>query len=176
MVPGENSKARRKQRPTVKPEPTEGKAGHQKAAKQVKPRKARPAPATTPVVPPSVQPGRVVNVRKAQLIQRGFRDFAAWNEQENTLYIGRSMALYVPGTFQSKWANPFQVKKFSREEVLQMYEKHLRESPRLMASLGELEGKELGCWCHPEGCHGDILLRVAAEVKGTRRVVDLDSP
>lgn len=24
----------------------------------------------------------------------------------------------------------------------------------------ELEGKNLGCWCKPEACHGDILVEL----------------
>jgi Domain of unknown function (DUF4326) len=30
-----------------------------------------------------------------------------------------------------------------------------------MASLPELRGKDLLCWCAPEVCHGDELLELA---------------
>ena len=31
----------------------------------------------------------------------------------------------------------------------------------------ELEGKELGCWCKPSPCHGDILIKLFKERQGT---------
>ena len=30
----------------------------------------------------------------------------------------------------------------------------------------ELEGKELGCWCKPSPCHGDILIKLLKERQG----------
>ena len=45
------------------------------------------------------------------------------------------------------------------EEVLRLYTTHLTNSPDLMAGLGDLVGKELGCWCKPKPCHGDILVK-----------------
>ena len=32
-----------------------------------------------------------------------------------------------------------------------------------MKRLPELKGKSLGCWCKPEACHGDVLVRLLAE-------------
>ena len=29
-----------------------------------------------------------------------------------------------------------------------------------MESLDELKDKVLGCWCHPELCHGDVLVEL----------------
>ena len=50
----------------------------------------------------------------------------------------------------------------AREEVIAMYERWLRdERPDLMATLHELRGKDLVCWCAPKLCHGDVLLRLA---------------
>jgi hypothetical protein len=34
-----------------------------------------------------------------------------------------------------------------------------------MASLDELEGKTLGCFCKPEPCHGDVLLELLTQKK-----------
>ncbi|WP_245303774.1 DUF4326 domain-containing protein [Pseudorhodoplanes sinuspersici] len=31
----------------------------------------------------------------------------------------------------------------------------------LVSQLHELEGKDLVCWCSPEACHGDVLLKLA---------------
>jgi hypothetical protein len=55
------------------------------------------------------------------------------------------------------------VKKYGMKTCLEKYEVHVRRSPALMASLEELRGKRLGCWCAPGPCHGDVLVRLLAE-------------
>ena len=62
----------------------------------------------------------------------------------------------------TKWGNPFIIgKDGDRNEVCDKHEKWLPTQPNLMASLHELEGQTLGCWCAPKRCHGDFLLRIA---------------
>lgn len=79
------------------------------------------------------------------------------------VYIGRAM----PGYDESEWANPFKVGTAGqREEVLEQYHEHLQQQPGLLAKVGMLKGKTLGCWCksrenHDVGCHGDILAALA---------------
>jgi hypothetical protein len=78
------------------------------------------------------------------------------------VYIGRPMPRF--GLTGSKWGNPFRVgRDGDRPAVIAKYEQHLREHPELMAALPELRGKDLGCWCAPEYCHGDVLVRMANE-------------
>lgn len=57
----------------------------------------------------------------------------------------------------SKWGNPFVLKDDGdRATVIASYADHyLPHKPSLDPS--ELKGKVLGCWCHPEPCHGDVL-------------------
>lgn len=70
------------------------------------------------------------------------------------VYIGRP----------SKWGNPFVIgKDGDRDEVIRKYEKYVRNSPALLASLSELRGKVLGCWCYPLHCHGEVLLKLIKE-------------
>ena len=57
----------------------------------------------------------VVDVHKAELVKRGYRDFADWAARPNHIYVGRNMSFYVPGAHGSKWANPFTVKKYGRD-------------------------------------------------------------
>jgi hypothetical protein len=45
--------------------------------------------------------------------------------------------------------------------VIALYERWLLENEALMAALGELRGLVLGCWCAPQPCHGDVLVRLA---------------
>ena len=52
----------------------------------------------------------------------------------------------------SKWGNPFMIgRDGNREQVIRMYEIHVRRRPDLIAALPELVGKRLGCYCKPGG-------------------------
>jgi len=106
----------------------------------------------------------VVNIRKKELNKRGYKDFTEWNAQPDTLYIGRNMNFYVPGTHASKWANPFKTKSMPIEKSLQRYEDYIRGTPELYDALPELYGLTLGCWCKPNPCHGDVLLKLLREL------------
>lgn len=67
------------------------------------------------------------------------------------IYIGRP----------SKWGNPFEIgKDGSREDVIQKYQDWILTQDHLLLSVPELKDKVLGCWCAPEACHGDILLKL----------------
>ena len=62
------------------------------------------------------------------------------------------------------------MKKEGISSCLELYEKHLLSSPSLLSFIGELRGKELGCWCAPSPCHGDILRKYAdKEVEEERK-------
>lgn len=76
------------------------------------------------------------------------------------VYIGRGRD---PKTgVRGPWGNPFRIgHDGDRAEVIERYERYLLESPHLLASLHELKGKTLGCWCAPQPCHGDVLARRA---------------
>lgn len=63
----------------------------------------------------------------------------------------------------SKWGNPFRIGvDGTRREVIEKYRDHVLNSPELLASLNELRGKDLGCWCKPLPCHGDVLEELLA--------------
>ena len=72
------------------------------------------------------------------------------------VYIGRP----------SKWGNPFTIgSDGTREEVIEKYKRYLLMNRDLLDSLPELCGKVLGCWCHPQPCHGDLLAKLANKIK-----------
>lgn len=100
----------------------------------------------------------VVNVKKAELNKRGIVNFQEWIVRPSSVYIGRNMHMYVAGAFESKWKNPFSVEKYGRDKCLEMYRNYIINNKDLMNSLEELRGKELGCWCCPDKCHGDVLI------------------
>lgn len=88
----------------------------------------------------------------------------------DAVYVGRP----------SKWGNPYAIgdSKFmkgivtglgekdemSRQEVVAQYEWRLfytEIGATLRQQIGELKGKDLVCWCSPEACHADVLLKLA---------------
>lgn len=93
---------------------------------------------------PTGQPTRVVHCKK----------------EKYDVYIGRP----------SKWGNPFthivnrhtqaDIIVGSRQEAIDRYREWIGKQPELLASLHELKGKTLGCWCKPASCHGDVLIEL----------------
>ena len=82
--------------------------------------------------------------------------------QDFDVYIGREVP--ESGLAASKWGNPFVLQddtEAERDRVIAVYREWIVQQPELMASLGELRGKRLGCWCAPKRCHGDVLAELA---------------
>lgn len=102
----------------------------------------------------------------------------------DAVYIGRENGR--KRLKRSIWHNPFKITEQTwrneegeerrsgntREDVLRLYEAHLRSSPDLLARIPDLLGKPLACWCRhaPEAgeiprqslgtsCHGDVLVK-----------------
>lgn len=71
------------------------------------------------------------------------------------IYVGRP----------TKFGNPFLIgRDGDRTEVIAKYDKWLTSQPALIkAAKEELRGFDLVCWCAPEPCHADVLLRIANE-------------
>jgi hypothetical protein len=59
------------------------------------------------------------------------------------------------------WGNPFVIGKHGdRQTVLEKYRRYLGREQKLVGRVKALKGKVLACWCHPEDCHGDELVRL----------------
>ena len=43
-------------------------------------------------------------------------------------------------------------------------EKYIRNSPELLKRIYHLKAKNLGCYCYPDACHGDILIKILNEM------------
>lgn len=68
------------------------------------------------------------------------------------VYIGRP----------AKWGNPFVIgRDGSREEVIAKYRAWVASQPKLLGALDELRGRDLVCWCAPQACRGDVLIKLA---------------
>jgi hypothetical protein len=79
------------------------------------------------------------------------------NKRDNAqgTYIGRP----------SKFGNPFVIgRDGTRPQVIEKFERWFTAQPHLVeAAKRELRGFDLVCWCAPNACHGDVLLRIANE-------------
>lgn len=75
------------------------------------------------------------------------------------IYVGRG----------SIWGNPFSHKNntkakhvvATREESIELHRRWLLAQPHLIAQLGDLYGKKLGCFCSPKTCHAETLAELA---------------
>ena len=75
------------------------------------------------------------------------------------VYIGRACNMGGWHLPQSKWANPFTVRKEgSAAAAVAKYEHYIMSNSSLLKDLRELRGKTLGCWCYPGPCHGNVLV------------------
>jgi hypothetical protein len=109
---------------------------------------------------------KVVNV-KVKNIRPKYENLREWMSDENNIYIGRKGVVFIDKkrfpNESSCFANPFKIgKDGSREEVLDKYKKFiidiLDKNEDMKKLLKSYKGKNLGCWCTPESCHGDILI------------------
>eukprot|EP00591_Stephanopyxis_turris_P014238 CAMPEP_0195542382 /NCGR_PEP_ID=MMETSP0794_2-20130614/51576_1 /TAXON_ID=515487 /ORGANISM="Stephanopyxis turris, Strain CCMP 815" /LENGTH=230 /DNA_ID=CAMNT_0040676515 /DNA_START=394 /DNA_END=1082 /DNA_ORIENTATION=- len=109
----------------------------------------------------------VVNC-KVKYIRPKYKNLEDWCNDSNNIYIGRAGVVFVNKIrFPKKssiWCNPFKITLTStREEVVEQYETYIKEkilSDPKTYDLRMLRGKNLGCWCCPELCHGDVLAKL----------------
>lgn len=113
----------------------------------------------------------VVNC-KVKYIRPKYNNLKEWMDDPDNVYIGRKGIVFIDGkrfpSFSSKFANPYKVgKNGNRKEVIEKYKKYMshkiEKDESLLSELLLLKGKNLGCWCHPEACHGDVLLKLIQE-------------
>ena len=94
----------------------------------------------------------VVNLRNVNIHE--------WTRNPNNIYIGRKTKFLE----RSKWANPFRISsRNSRVEVVGRFEQYLRKNRQLCKDIYQLIGKNLGCWCWPRLCHGNVLKQLVQE-------------
>lgn len=106
---------------------------------------------------------------KVQNIRPNYNNLEEWMNDTNNIYIARAGVVFINDKRfpiqSSKFANPYKIgKDGSREEVIAKYKKYITEKLEnddlLISELLLLKGKNLGCWCYPEMCHGNILLEL----------------
>ncbi len=113
----------------------------------------------------------IINV-KVSYIRPQFNNLKEWCENSENVYIGRRGVVFINKERyppkDSIWCNPFKIgKDGNRDEVIQKYETYIRKKIEndhsLQEELKKLKGKCLGCWCAPEPCHGNVLLKIVNE-------------
>ncbi len=116
----------------------------------------------------------VCNVKVQYIRPRGYENLRAWCEDEKNEYIARKGVVFVDNVRYPKedsvWANPYKIgRDGTRDEVLAKYEEYIwgkiGEEPEKF-DIDNLRGKRLGCWCHPEPCHGNVLERILNDIYG----------
>ena len=75
-------------------------------------------------------------------------------KEDYDIYIGRG----------SPWGNPYKIgEDGTREEVIEKYRLYLWEQIKsgkiTKEQLITLQSKRLGCFCKPQACHGDIIVK-----------------
>ena len=74
------------------------------------------------------------------------------------VYIGRP----------SIYGNPFSVEKYGRKVCISLYKIYAKLRMKCDKEFREavkfLSGKTLGCWCVPEACHGDVLIKLVEDI------------
>lgn len=114
----------------------------------------------------------VVNVKKAELNRRGYKDVKHWIETEGNLYVGRGIRVfvdkkvyYIPG---SKFANPWKIGvDGDLSQVLNKYQEYIMKQMTDEDASLILSKREIGCWCVDNNCnnyiccHAQILQQIA---------------
>ena len=109
----------------------------------------------------------VVNVKVAN-IRPKYQNLKEWIEDDKNVYIGRKGVVFINGKrypmINSIWHNPYKIdKNNTRKEVIEKYKTYITEKIKrenLQIELEKLRNKQLGCWCKPLCCHGDVLLEL----------------
>ena len=81
-------------------------------------------------------------------------DLEEWVKDPSHVYIGRAHG----NVEASPWANTFRVEEHGREVAIAKYKEKLLKTPSLMSQIDDLIGRQIGCWCFKDDCHGQILI------------------
>ena len=85
-----------------------------------------------------------LGTQRLELMSLGFPNLRSWVDQENNIFCGYGTKKYLGKEISSIWVNPFDYKKFGREESHRLYFNFLQNSETLLNLIDELDGKSLG--------------------------------
>jgi len=100
-------------------------------------------------------------LERKELVESGQPVHANKRSDHNLIVWAKSNGVLARIDRGTKWGNPFVMGKHgNRDEVCEQYQARLDERPDLQANAESLRGEVLLCWCYPERCYGESLLRV----------------
>jgi len=114
---------------------------------------------------------------KVKYIRPAYKDLREWMDDINNVYIGRGGIVFIDGKRfppkASNFCNPYKIgHDGTRDEVILKYENYIRQRLKneifLRNELLDMNGKNLGCWCKPDPCHGDVLLKLIIELQSPK--------
>lgn len=115
----------------------------------------------------------IVNV-KVKYIRPKYKNLKEWiDDNDSNVYIGRPGIVFIDGIryppqdkCNSLLYNPYKIGvDGDRDEIINKYKKKIKKLLKndtdgtFKKLLKSLKGKNLGCWCKPEECHGDVLIK-----------------
>ena len=115
---------------------------------------------------------KVVNC-KVKYIRPQYNNLKEWMDDPQNVYVGRAGVVFIDGQRfpknASPFANPFKITaSLTRDQAVEQYKTHIQDKVNKSQELKELllsyKGKNLGCWCHPEPCHANILVEIMEEL------------
>lgn len=122
---------------------------------------------------------QLVNV-KVQYIRPKFNNLRDWCNDENNIYIGRKGVVFITNNDGSKTRyplnnsilhNPFKITNSSdRNTVCDLYYNYIndkldneQDNGPFHTTIKNLANKNIGCWCFPNRCHGNELIKIYNE-------------
>lgn len=103
-------------------------------------------------------------LKRKELVEQGHTVTAHQNNDVQLIAWAESNNRFVRIDRFSDWGNPFLLPgDGDRETVVEHYKQYLLWRPTLLKRLNELKGKVLGCWCHPQKCHGNAIIEVMSD-------------
>jgi hypothetical protein len=100
---------------------------------------------------------------RKRLAEEGFCVVANMRDDGALIAWAATADKFVRVDRNTDWGNPFEMPADGeRAEVIEKFQRHYLPHKRgLLGRIEDLRGKVLGCWCHPEDCHGHVIQEIA---------------
>jgi hypothetical protein len=121
---------------------------------------------------------RKARAERGECVVANFREDNGRRIDEALLAWAEAEDRFVRIDRKTDWGNPFEIPEDGeRAEVVSKFAKfYLPHKNGLLCEITNLSGKVLGCWCHPEECHGhaiaEVVNRVAAGEGTAEEIAD----
>ena len=98
--------------------------------------------------------------KRKEVVEAGGTVVANMDFDDNLIRWAQNNNRYQRIDCRTDWCNPFILNKDGdRDAICDSFSVYLDSKPSLLERIDELRGKVLGCWCYPERCHGDEIIK-----------------